>query len=273
MKTDTKLKVYLTILVLSIAAASGPVISRLRDLSDVKLATAPTSGQALVWNGTQWTNGVASGGSATNAPVISQNGTNGGLALNFTDSASVTWAKSGSNWTVTVITGSSATNAASVTYVTNIFTTNITAITINNETNIFTVAKGGRLEVNNTVVTQYVRMPWTTLTMSGSNISSMDFAASSMFKVYATNNAFLTAPSNLPGTNVAQVVQLAFIQDGTGTRTLTTTNGSYEMSGSGFSTNQVIAVNTNANATTILTFVTSSKDAAKVEGVVAAIGQ
>jgi hypothetical protein len=109
--------------------------------------------------------------------------------------------------------------------------------------------------------------------MTGSNVSTIDFNAGSMFRLLATNNAFLTAPSNLPGTNVSQTIQFAFIQDGTGTRTLTVTNGSWELSGSGTSTNQVAAVNTNANAITYLTFVTSPNSATKVHGVVAAIGQ
>jgi len=185
---------FLLVAFLGIAAAVGPVISRLRDLSDIRLATSPSSGQALVWNGTYWTNASAGTGDVTN------------------------------------------------TY-------------------------------NAITVTQYVRMPWITLTMSGSNMSTMDFSAASMFRLLATTNAFLGTPSNLPGTNVAQVVQLHFIQDSTGTRTLTTTNGSWEISGSGFSTNQVVPVNTNANALTIITFVTSPNSATKVEGVVAAIGQ
>ena len=62
MKTRTKL--LITLVIVGIAAATGPVISRLRDLTDVKLAGTVTSGQALVWNGTQWTNGAAGGGSA-----------------------------------------------------------------------------------------------------------------------------------------------------------------------------------------------------------------
>jgi hypothetical protein len=140
-------------------------------------------------------------------------------------------------------------------------------------TNAAAVVSTPDMRVGGGVFTNFARFPWTTLTMSGSNVSSIDFAAGSYFRLVATNNAFLTAPSNLPGTNVAQVIQFAFIQDGTGTRTLTVTNGSWLLSGSGTSTNQVVPVNTNANATTYLTFVTSPDSATKVHGVPAAIGQ
>jgi hypothetical protein len=164
--------------------------------------------------------------------ALSQNGTNGAPAVNFTNSPTVTWSRSGSNWMAT---------AAST--------------------------------VNNLTATQYVRMPWNTLTMTGSNVSTIDFSAGSMWKLVATNNAFLGTPSNMPGTNVAQVIQFAFIQDSTGTRTLTVTNGSWELSGSGTSTNQLVPVNTNGNAMTIVSFVTSPTSATKAVGVVAAIGQ
>jgi len=48
-----------------IGAASGPVINRLRDLSDVKLATTVSNGQVLTWDSTaqRWTNGTGSGSS------------------------------------------------------------------------------------------------------------------------------------------------------------------------------------------------------------------
>ena len=177
--------------------------------------------------------------------ALSQNGTNGASAVNFTNSPTVTWARSGSNWTATAA-GSSPAAPVNNFYATNNY-----------------VQNGNH---NTMIVTQYVRLPWTTLTMSGSNISSMDFAAASMFKVTLTNAGFLVAPSNLPGTNVAQVVQVHIAQDGTGGRSLTATNGSFVINGSGTSTNAVLSISTNANAISVLTLVTSPFDAAKVYG-------
>jgi len=151
--------------------------------------------------------------------------------------------------------------------VSNITVTNVTVQNNLTVSNIFTV--NGK---NNTlIVTQYVRMPWTTLTMSGSNVSSIDFNAASMFKLNLTNNGFFVAPSNLPGTNDAQTIQV-HVQNAGGF-SLTLTNSSWVMAGSGTSTNAVVALNTNANAVTVLTFATSPFSATKAYGVVAATGQ
>lgn len=153
----------------------------------------------------------------------------------------------------------------------------VQSITINSNLTVINSTTTSNLYVvngkNNTlIVTNYVQMPWTTLTMSGSNVSTMDFASASMFKLTLTNNGFINVPSNLPGTNLSQVVQLAVAQDGTGGRSLTLTNSAYVISGFGTSTNAVIGLTTNANAVTILTFVTSPFSATKVYGVVAATG-
>jgi len=141
-----------------------------------------------------------------------------------------------------------------------------TASTANPYTNWVSLDANGVLAAGTVVVTNYVRMPWTTLTMTGSNVSSIDFAAASMFKLTLTNDAFFVAPSNLPGTNSAQTIQVHVLQDATGTRTLTMTNSAWVMAGSGTATNAVVALNTNANSVTVLTFVTSPFSATQVYG-------
>lgn len=151
--------------------------------------------------------------------------------------------------------------------VSNITVTNVTIQNNLTVSNLYTV-NGNH---NTLIVTQYVRLPWTTLTMSGSNVSAMNFAAASMFKLTLTNDGFLVAPSNLPGTNTAQTIQLFVAQDGTGGRGLTCTNGSWIIAGSGTSSNAVVSLTTNANAVTVLTFTTSPYSSTKVYGVVAAM--
>ena len=121
----------------------------------------------------------------------------------------------------------------------------------------------------NAIFTNYIQMPWTTLTMTGSNVSTVDLAAGSMFKLTLTNNAFINVPSGLPGTNLAQTIQIHVAQDGTGVRTLTLTNAGWVLSGSGTSTNAVPAIATNANAVSVLTFSTSPFSSTLLYGVLA----
>jgi hypothetical protein len=121
----------------------------------------------------------------------------------------------------------------------------------------------------NAIFTNYVQMPWTTLTMTGSNVSTINLAAGSMFKLTLTNNAFIGAPSGLPGTNLAQTIQIHVAQDGTGVRTLTLTNAGWVLSGLGTSTNAVPAITTNANAVSVLTFSTSPFSSTLLYGVLA----
>lgn len=183
----TRYQVLIALAIVSVGAAVGPIISRLRDLSDVRIATSPTTGQALVWNGTVWTNNSA-GGTSTN------------------------------------------------TY-------------------------------NTLIVTQYVRLPWVTLAMTGTNVAQIDLAAGSMFRVYLGANAFFGAVTNHPGTNISQTIQIALIQDGSGTKGVTMTNSTWFLNGSGSSTNAQPTINTNANALTLLTFVTSPTNATHMLGV------
>ena len=147
--------------------------------------------------------------------------------------------------------------------VSNITVTNITVQNNLTVSNLYTV-NGSH---NTLIVTNYVQMPWTTLTMSGTNVSAPNLAAGSMFKLTLTNNAYFGVPSGLPGTSLSQTIQYFLLQDGTGTRTVTMTNSAYVLAGSGASTNAVPTINTNANGVTILTFVTSPFSSTLLYGV------
>jgi hypothetical protein len=147
--------------------------------------------------------------------------------------------------------------------VSNIVVTNVTVQNNLTVSNLYTV-NGNH---NTLIVTNYVQLPWTTLTMSGSNVSAVNLAAGSMFKLTLTNNAFFVAPTGLPGTNLSQSIQIHLLQDGTGTRTVTMTNSSWLLAGLGASTNAVPTINTNANGVTVLTFVTSPFSSTLLYGV------
>lgn len=167
---------------------------------------------------------------------------------------------------------------------TNLVGDNGTALTYNGEpitsteaapvNNFFTTNQFFQSGKGNTlIITQVVQFAWTTLTMTGSNVSAMNLTNGSFYKLTLTNDAFMVAPVNFPGTNFGATYQVHAAQDGTGGRTLMLTNGSYVMSGSGTSTNAVVGLNTNANAVTVLTFATSPFTATKLYGVVATTGQ
>ncbi len=142
----------------------------------------------------------------------------------------------------------------------------INVTTINIETNIFTVGKGGSLTLNTFVLTNYIQFPWTTLSYASTSNITVNLT-NSMFKLTLTNNAYFGVPTGLPGTNLAQTIQIALLQDGTGTRTVTMTNAAWLVAGSGASTNAVPTINTNANGVTILTFVTSPFSSTLLYGV------
>jgi hypothetical protein len=136
----------------------------------------------------------------------------------------------------------------------------INATTINVESNVFNIAKGGHLTITN-----YIQLPWTELSYSGSNVTVN--LTNSMFKLTLTNDAFFVTPTGLPGTNISQAIQIHLVEDNTGGRIVTLTNSSWVVSGSGTSTNAVPSITTNANAVTVLTFVTSPFSATKLYGV------
>ncbi len=130
-----------------------------------------------------------------------------------------------------------------------------------------TSAKQDTGVANNLIATQWVRFPFTNLTITGTNVAAPDLSAATHFKLTLTTNAFFGAPTGLPGTNLAQTIQVHLIQDSTGGWTVTLTNSAWVLSGSGTSTNAVASITTNANAVSILTFVSSPFDATKLYGV------
>lgn len=103
-----------------------------------------------------------------------------------------------------------------------------------------------------------VLQPWTTLTMTGSNVSTVDFSAGSVFSLTATNDAYFGAPANLPGTGFNQTAQIYVKQDATGGRAVTLTN-LWNVSGT---------VKTNANSVSVITVSTSPFDATNVYTVI-----
>lgn len=108
---------------------------------------------------------------------------------------------------------------------------------------------------NTLIVTQYVRLPWSTLTLTGTNANAPDLAAASVFKLTLTTNAFIPAPTGLPGTNLAQTIQIAVKQDASAIRTLTW-NSAYKFPG-----NTPPTMTTNASAVDVFSFVSSPFDA------------
>ncbi len=128
--------------------------------------------------------------------------------------------------------------------------------------NFFISGKGNTL-----IMTNYVRFPWTTLAMTGTNVAQIDLNAGSMFRVYLSANAFFGAVANHPGTNLSQTIQIALIQDGTGGRAVTMTNSTWFLSGSGATTNAMPTLNSNINAISVLTFVTHPTNSIALVGV------
>lgn len=145
-------------------------------------------------------------------------------------------------------------------------TTNIFDTTIITN-NFFISGKGNTL-----IITNNIQFPYTTLTFSGTNVSQMNFT-NSAFKLTLTTNAFIGTPTGFPGTSLMQTHLLHVQQDGTGSKTLTLTNGSFIMNGSGTSTNAVLTINTNANAYTVISFSSTPFEASKMVGVVSTLGQ
>ncbi len=147
---------------------------------------------------------------------------------------------------------------------------NVTNITVQNNltvSNLYTVNGSHNL----LIVTNAVRMPWVTLTLTGTNVQQIDLNAGSKFRVYLTNNAFFGGVANHPGTNISQDIQIALIENGAGAFGVTMTNSTWFLNGSSASANAQPTINTNANALTILTFVTSPTNAVQLLGVTATI--
>ena len=113
------------------------------------------------------------------------------------------------------------------------------------------------------IVTQVVQSAWTTLTMTGSNVSAINLTNGSYLKLTLTTNAFMPDPINFPGTNFASTYQVHLLQDSTGGRTVMMTNSAWQV-GTDHSTNAIPSITTNANAVSVLTFVTSPFSATKL---------
>jgi hypothetical protein len=116
--------------------------------------------------------------------------------------------------------------------------------------NFFLSGKGNTL-----IVTQYVRFPFSTLTLTGTNATAPDLSAASLFKLTLTTNAYIPAPTGLPGTNTGQTINILAKQDPSAIRTLTW-NSAYKFPGGTAPT-----MTTNASAVDVFSFVTSPFDA------------
>lgn len=129
-------------------------------------------------------------------------------------------------------------------------------------TQSFVLGKGAQL-----IITNYVRFPFHTLTLTGTNVSAVSLTNAMAFKLILTGNAFFAAPTDFPGTNLLQTIQLHLQQDSTGSRSIMFTNAAWVLAGSGESTNAQPTINTNANGVTILTFASSPFFSGKLYGV------
>lgn len=142
----------------------------------------------------------------------------------------------------------------------------INSTTINVTSNNFTVGKGGHLTITNNIL-----FPYTTLTFSGTNVSQMNLT-NTAFVLTLTTNAFIGTPTGFPGTGLMGTYMIHVKQDAAGLLTLTLTNGSFIVNGSGTSTNAVLGILTNANAYSLVTLTSSPFEASKVMAVVTTLG-
>jgi hypothetical protein len=117
--------------------------------------------------------------------ALSQNGTNGAPAVNFTNSATVTWARSGSNWTANATATGSAgsTNYRSAVVELGLSGTNVTG----------------------------------TIDWAATNVCYR--------LTLTTNAYFGDLNVNVPATNFFQFLELDLVQDSVGGRTVTFSNG------------------------------------------------
>ncbi len=250
----------------------------MRILLTLVLAMVCGTMQAAIFQNTFTTNQNSMG----TAALVSQS--NNLLGVNNTDTN--TFLRSGGTGSApyfSVLPGSSATNPVPNIYVTNLFATNVTIqnnLTVSNIT-VTNITVQNNLTVSNLysvngnhatlIVTNAVRMPWVTQTLTGTNVAQIDLNAGSMFRVYLAANAYFGTVANHPGTNTSQTIQIALIQDGTGSRTVTMTNSTWFLNGSGATTNAMPTLNSNANALTVLSFVTHPTNSVALIGVPATI--
>jgi hypothetical protein len=172
--------------------------------------------------------------------TVSVNATNV-TTPNLQDSATVTWAKSGSNL---IATASASGTTVSVNG-TNVSTPNW------KDTSDITYA----LASSTNIQPSFAAQSFNAITFSSStNLNAMDCSLGNSlmaaYKCSLTNNAYFTTPTSVPTT--PKLFQIWFQQDSTGTRTVTFTNGFYKFPGG-----VVPTVDTNANAVTLVTFATN----------------
>ncbi len=233
--------VVFAVLCLWEAFAQPTSSQRLRDLQDVRLAPTVTSGHVLNWNGSRWTNGVASGGGGGTNYF---NGT-GVPSPNFQNTSETTWNISGTNITLTIIIGVTETNYILNFYsVTNTFhvgkggtviiSTNLTLIPAgpskllrtDANTNVVATTIGSGLAFDGTTLSATgggggPSTHVTTLGWSGTNLTGFNCATNGeSFYVLATNNAhFGTSTfSNLQNKDAYMTYTLCVQQDSTGGR-------------------------------------------------------
>lgn len=120
--------------------------------------------------------------------------------------------------------------------------------------NFFISGKGNTL-----IMTNYVRFPYTRLTMSGTNVSQVNLDNGSAYWLTLTNTGHMVAPTGLPGTDLMQTIQIT-VQNAGGFALTWATNWF------GSATNTP-SITTNANAIEVFTFVTSPLSATELFGV------
>ncbi len=276
--------------------------TRVRDLADVRLATTVPNGNVLTWSTSlgRWTNAAGGGGGIVGLSDFNpaQFTTNGGVSLvpsglkitnlyaanfltanyaEFTNNVQIDGAlvlpNGATNGFVLTSDGSgTASWKAAGGLSTNFFNTIVTTnLTILNSLTVSNISVTNLTVQNNLIVSNLYTVNGNHNTLTGTNVQTIDLNAGSMFRVYLGANAFFPAVSNHPGTNLSQTIQIALIQDGTGTRGITMTNSTWLLNGSGASTNATPTINTNANAITILTFDTSPTNAVQLIGNVTTI--
>jgi hypothetical protein len=172
--------------------------------------------------------------------TVSVNATNV-TTPNLQDSATVTWAKSGSNL---IATASASGTTVSVNG-TNVSTPNW------KDTSDITYA----LASSTNIQPSFAAQSFNAITFSSStNLNALDCSLGNSlmaaFKCTLTNSAYFTTPTSVPTT--PKLIQIWFIQDSTGTRAVTFTNKWFTFPGG-----VVPTVDTNANAITLCTFATN----------------
>lgn len=94
-----------------------------------------------------------------------------------------------------------------------------------------TASGGSSTNFDSLTVTNFIRGPRVTLTLTGTNVTGFDLNLGNEFILVLTTNAFFAAPSNLQNTNVWQNVAVHIIQGGGGLCAVKWTNSVYKWQG------------------------------------------